>query len=213
MTTPDQIAKLLLEIKAVTLNVQTPFRYTSGILSPIYCDNRLIISYPDKRKIIIDAFIEMINNNKLQFDVVAGTATAGIPHAAWIAERLNKPMVYVRNKSKEHGKQNQIEGLLKPGQKALIIEDLVSTGGSSVAAGVACREAGAVVTDCVAIFTYQMEKARQAFSQAQINLHTLTNFATLIQVATDEGYISQDEKERALEWNKDPAGWGERIKA
>src|SRR5262245_52524696 len=125
MMNNKKIAQLLLEIKAVALNVKQPFRFASGILSPIYCDNRLIISYPEKRKIIIDAFLQIIKEKNLNYDVVAGTATAGIPHAAWIAERLNKPMIYVRSKAKEHGKKNLVEGLLQKGQKVLVVEDLV----------------------------------------------------------------------------------------
>lgn len=201
------IAKLLLEIKAVTLNVKTPYRYTSGILSPIYCDNRLIISYPEKRQQIINAFLDLIKKNQLNFDVVAGTATAGIPHAAWIADRLQKPMVYVRNQAKGHGKQNQIEGKIEAGQSALVIEDLISTGGSSVAAGLALREVGAKVTDCLAIFTYDLAPARQRFIEANIKLHTLTNLTTLLTVAEKESYISEAEKTQALRWGKDPANW------
>lgn len=207
MTTPQQIAQLLLDIKAVMLNLQTPFRFTSGILSPIYCDNRLIISYPDKRKIIIDAFVETIQKNNLVCDVVAGTATAGIPHAAWIADRLNKPMVYVRSKAKEHGKQNLIEGLLQSNQKILVIEDLVSTGGSVIAAAEACREAGGIVTGCLAIFSYQMEKAIQCFAQAKIQLFTLTDFSTLIEVASQREIITESEKKHALEWSRNPRDW------
>ncbi|MDP3971271.1 MAG: orotate phosphoribosyltransferase [bacterium] len=211
MNTAKEIAKILLEIKAVTLNVKEPYRYTSGILSPIYCDNRLIMSYPDKRQIVIDAFLNLIKTNNLNFEVLAGTATAGIPHAAWLSDRLNQPMIYVRGKSKEHGKQNQIEGKLNKGQKSLVVEDLISTGGSSVDAGLALREAGAEVTDCIAIFTYQMKKAEDLFQEAKIEIHTLSNFATLIDVAEEEGYITEDEKKTALEWNQDPAGWGKKM--
>ena len=208
MSQANNIAKLLLNLKAVALNVAEPFRYTSGMLSPIYCDNRLIISYPDARSQVIDAFMQLIDENKLEFDVLAGTATAGIPHAAWLADRLNKPMVYVRGSTKAHGKQNQIEGKLEKGQVALVVEDLISTGGSSVKAGVALREAGAVVNDCIAIFTYQMEKAAQQFNDASIKLHTLSDFSTLMDVAEAEGQLTEEEKNTALAWNKDPAGWG-----
>lgn len=202
-----EIAKLLLDIKAVTLNLQNPFRYTSGLLSPIYCDNRLLISYPEKRKIVIDAFLQLIEKNRLSFDVVAGTATAGIPHAAWIADRLDLPMLYVRNKTKAHGMQNQIEGHFKKGQKALIVEDLISTGKSSVAAGLTLRESDATVTDCIAIFSYQLPQAKQNFSDAHMNCYTLSNFNTLIEVAVAEGYINETEKQKALAWNKDPGQW------
>lgn len=208
MNSAENIAKILLEIKAVTLSMFPPYQYTSGIFSPIYCDNRLIISYPDKRKIVLDAFLDIIDSEKIKFDVVAGTATAGIPHAAWIADKLNKPMVYVRNQAKEHGKNNQIEGKLESGQTVLVIEDLVSTGGSSVKAGLALREAGAKVNNCIAIFSYEMESAKKQFSESNIKLNTLSNFSTLINVAVNEGYIPEQDKNTVLEWSKDPEAWG-----
>lgn len=203
----QQIAKLLLEIKAVNLNIKKPFRFTSGILSPIYCDNRLIISFPQHRQTIINAFLEVIQQKAINFDVAAGTATAGIPHAAWIADRLDKPMVYVRSKAKEHGKKNQVEGLLLPKQNALVVEDLISTGDSAINAALALREAGAEVTDCLAIFTYEMQSAQQNFAKANVKLHTLTQFSTLMDVAFNEGYVNAEEKKIALEWNKNPQSW------
>jgi orotate phosphoribosyltransferase len=203
----QEIAKLLLDIKAITLNLREPYRYASGILSPIYCDNRLLISYPEKRTIVINAFLNTIREKKLDFDVVAGTATAGIPHAAWMAERLQLPMVYVRSEAKKHGKQNQVEGVLQKNQKALVIEDLISTGNSSVAVGLALRAAGATVTDCIAIFTYGLPQAKAAFHQAAINLHTLSDFHTLINVATAAGYINETEKAEALRWQQNPSQW------
>ena len=202
-----KIAKLLLEIKAVTLNVEKPYRYTSGILSPIYCDNRLIMSYPEKRKEVVQAFLDMIKEKNLEFDVIAGVATAGITHAAFIAEKLDVPMAYIRSSKKEHGKENKIEGKIKDDQKALIVEDLVSTGGSSVDAAMAVKK----VTDCIAVFTYEMEKAKQKFADANINLHTLSNFSTLMEVAVEENYITEEQKNTALEWNKDPQGWGKKM--
>lgn len=206
-STAEHIAQLLLDIKAVTLNVQQPYRYTSGILSPIYCDNRLLISDPEKRLIVLQAFLDVIRAQRLQCDVVAGVATAGIPHAAWIADRLQKPMVYVRKKAKEHGMNNVIEGECQAGQTALLIEDLISTGGSSVQAGLSLREHGATVTDCIAIFSYQIEKAMTRFAATQITLHTLSNFTALVDVAARDGYITNDQKKIVLEWQQDPAGW------
>ncbi|MBW5802822.1 orotate phosphoribosyltransferase [Coxiella endosymbiont of Ornithodoros amblus] len=202
-----EIAKLLLNIKAVTLNLYEPYRYISGILSPIYCDNRLIISYPEKRKVIIEAFLQLIEKNHLSFDVIAGTATAGIPHTAWIADRLNLPMVYVRAKAKIHGKQNQIEGRIRKGQRTLIVEDLISTGKSALAASLVLREKGVTITDCIAIFSYQLPQAQKNFSDANINCHALSHFDTLIEMAVDEGYIDEIEKQKALAWNKDPEHW------
>jgi orotate phosphoribosyltransferase len=207
MNPEQEIAKLLLEIKAVSLNVHEPFRYTSGIISPIYTDNRLIISYPDKRKIIIEAFLDLIKREKLVFDVVAGTATAGIPHAAWISNALEKPMVYVRAKAKEHGKQNQIEGHLEKNQRAIVIEDLISTGKSSIAAAEALRESGGIVDDCLAIFTYGLPTALSSFTNAKVKCHALTNFQTLLETAVTLGYINQQEMEIAQNWNKNPSKW------
>ncbi len=206
-----EIAKLLLEIKAVTLNLQKPYRYTSGLLSPIYCDNRLIISYPDKREMIINAFLSLIREKKLDCDVVAGVATAGIPHTAWIADRLKKPMVYVRGKAKEHGKQNQIEGYFKKGCTVLVVEDLISTGASSADAALALREAGAIVHHGAAIFTYELEQAEKNFNHAGVQFETLTNFSVLLEVATQQKMISEEEKSKALEWNQDPVQWGKKF--
>lgn len=205
-----EIAKLLLDIHAVMLNVEEPFRYTSGMLSPIYCDNRLIISYPQKREQVIQAFLELIEEKELDYDVIAGIATAGIPHAAWIADRLHAPMVYVRSKAKEHGRKNQIEGHCEEGAHVLLVEDLISTGGSSLAAGEAVRNEGGAVMDCIAIFTYEMDKAKQAFADAHVRLHTLTNFHTLVSVAVEEGYVNAVDAEKILEWNRDPEGWGKK---
>jgi len=207
MDQAQQIAALLLDIKAITFNVQQPYTYTSGIRSPIYCDNRLILSYPKQRAQIIDAFLSLIKTKQLQFDCVAGTATAGIAHAAWIADRLNKPMVYVRSQTKGHGKQNQIEGVIKTQQLALIVEDLITTGSSSIAAGLALREKNATVIDCLAIFTYQMPTAEKNFTQANIRLHSLSNFITLIEVAQQQDMLTEEEKNVVLEWHKDPANW------
>lgn len=200
----SSIAKLLLELKAVALNTEKPFRYTSGLLSPIYCDNRLIISDPEKRNIVIDAFLKLIDKD---CDVIAGVATAGIPHAAWLADRLNKPMVYVRAKAKEHGKQNQIEGRLPKNSRVVVIEDLISTGHSSIAAGQALREAGASVNTCLAIFTYGFTSSKEAFAKAHIELKTLSNFDELIEVAVKEKYITAAQKEILAAWNEDPQNW------
>lgn len=203
----SNIAKIQLEKKAVTLNVKDPYTYASGIRSPIYCDNRQLISYPEQFEYIANAFIELINQNNIEFDILAGTATAGIPWAAFLAIKLKKPMVYVRSSAKAHGKGNQIEGAYQANQKVLVIEDLISTGGSSFAAVEALREAGLEVENCLAIFTYDMQKANDTFSNGNCNIHTLTNFSTLINTAEQIGAISQQEKECALEWNAAPSEW------
>lgn len=199
-----EIAKLLLALKAVSLNTAVPFRYTSGLLSPIYCDNRLIISDPKKRHIIIDAFLEQIDPN---IDVIAGVATAGIPHAAWMADRLNKPMVYVRAKAKAHGRRNQIEGRLEKGARVVVIEDLISTGKSALEAAEALQAAGAHVSTCLAIFTYQLPEAITRFKAANITLKTLSNFTDLVRTAVAENYIDEAQATILLNWQKDPEHW------
>ncbi|MCX6802811.1 MAG: orotate phosphoribosyltransferase [Candidatus Diapherotrites archaeon] len=207
----ENVAEILLEIKAVTLNPSKPYRYASGILSPIYTDNRLLMGYPEQRKKIIGAMAELLEKRKTKFDLVAGTATAGIPHAAWLADKTGKPMVYVRSEEKQHGKQNKIEGLVKKGWKAVVVEDLVSTGGSSVETVRGLREAGIEAEDIVAIFTYNMKAATDKFLAEKISLFALTDFSTLINVAARKKYITEQEKETALEWNKDPQGWGKKM--
>ncbi len=204
-------AALLLDISAVTLNVQQPYRYTSGILSPIYCDNRLIISHPEQRSQVIQGFLDLLSNAKVQCDVVGGTATAGIPHAAWIADRLKLPMVYIRKEAKGHGKKNQIEGSFAPQARVVVIEDLISTGGSALDAVTAVRNAGGVVNDCCAIFTYEMATAQQGFADANVRLHTLTNFSTLVSVAAERGTITAEEQHKVLEWNQNPKEWGKTM--
>lgn len=209
--TEKEVANILLDIGAVELNVAEPFTYTSGMRSPIYCDNRQIISYPEKRKQIAQAFVDMIEEKGLDYDTLGGTATAGIPHAAWVSDLLGSPMVYIRGKAKGHGKKNQIEGRLDEGANVLIVEDLVSTGGSSVDAGLAVREAGGTVMDCVAIFTYQMESAKQKFEEAKIQLHALSNFTALVEAAVEREYVTQEEADKILEWNQDPTGWAAKM--
>ncbi len=207
----QEIAELLLMIKAVKIQPNEPFTFTSGLKSPIYIDNRLIISYPDARKKIVKSFKKMIKLNNLEFDVIAGVATAGIHWAAWLAKKFEKPMIYIRAKVKEHGRQNQIEGLLKQGQKVLVIEDHISTGGSSVAAVNAVKEAGGVVEHCLAITTYEFEKAKTKFEEAECNLMTLTDFTTLINTAATLNYINSEDKEKVHEWNKDAASWASKY--
>ena len=189
-----EVAKILLEGGAVTLSPTKPYTYASGIKSPIYCDNRVLMAYHDKRKKIVEYFVEVIKEME-EFDVLAGTATAGISWAAWIADKLEKPMIYIRGKSKEHGKQKLIEGNLEQGQKVLIVEDLISTGGSSIAAVEAVREFGAEVTGCIAIFTYELEKSKNKFEEAKCKLVTLSNFSTLVEIASETNCINEEDKE------------------
>lgn len=211
MNTQKQIAKILLDIKAVSLNPQKPFRYTSGILSPVYTDCRLLISYPAQRKEVIQMYVSAIEKQNINVDIVAGTATAGIAHAAWIADVMNLPMVYVRGSAKSHGKGNQIEGLVAKGQHAIVIEDLISTGGSSVESAKALRNAKAQVSHIFSIITYGMQKAEETFAHNALILISLTNFETVVQVAVDNGYIKENDKEVILGWIQDPAGWGKKM--
>ena len=203
----EEIAKLLLGIKAVSLSPSKPFTYASGLKGPIYCDNRLIISYPDKRKEIIEGFLNLIKKNNLNCDVVAGVATGAIATAALIADKLKKPMVYIRAKTKSHGKGNKIEGKLEKGQKVLVIEDLINTGGSSISAINTVKEAGCKVVACIAIFTYGLELAHQKFKDANCRLFTLSNLDALLKAAAKTGYVNEGEKQSILEWQKDPKNW------
>ncbi len=211
MTVAEDVARMLLDIKAVTLNTDKPYRYASGILSPIYTDNRLLLGYPDKRKKIEECFAALIDEKNIDCDVVAGVASSGIPHAAWLSDRVDKPMIYVRKAGKDHGKGNQIEGVLGVGQKVVLVEDLVSTGGSSLAAIEAIRQAGGFVDTCLAVFTYQMQKAVEGFRAADVLLYPLTDFPTLIEVAAEDGYVTRGDAAKALAWNQDPAGWGREM--
>ncbi|WP_028545002.1 orotate phosphoribosyltransferase [Paenibacillus taiwanensis] len=202
------IAKHLLDIQAVALRPNEPFTWTSGIKSPIYCDNRLTMSYPEIRNAIAEGFVQLIKEFAPDAEVIAGTATAGIPHAAWVADKLGLPMAYIRDKAKGHGKQNQIEGLIRPGQKVVVIEDLISTGGSSIKAAQAIREAGAEPLAVYAIFSYQLDKAVQAFAEAGITLRTLSNYSALIQAALDHNVIKQSDLSALQAWREDPTTWG-----
>ncbi|MGT2887242.1 orotate phosphoribosyltransferase [Streptococcus didelphis] len=209
MTLASQIAKDLLSIQAVYLKPQDPFTWASGIKSPIYTDNRLTLSYPDTRTLIENGFVASIKKHYPQVEVIAGTATAGIPHGAIIADKMELPFTYIRNKPKDHGAGNQIEGRLLKGQKMVIIEDLISTGGSVLdAAATAIRE-GAEVLGVLAIFTYELPKAQENFKQAGIELVTLTNYSELIKVAAANGYINADDLSLLEKFKRDQKNWNE----
>ena len=211
MNTSEQVAKILLELDAITLNPKKPFRYASGILSPVYTDCRVLMAYPDKRQIIQDFYIDAIQKSGVSFDVVAGTATAGIPHAAWIAERLNLPMVYVRGKAKDHGKENLMEGIIKPGQKVIVIEDLVSTGESAINSVNAIRAAGGEISHVFSIITYGMQKAADNFKASNLELISLTTFSEVVRMAQSLGQIENEEINAVLDWTKDPSSWGKKM--
>jgi orotate phosphoribosyltransferase len=195
-----QIASLLLDIGAVSLSPKQPFTWSSGMKSPIYCDNRLTLSYPEVRSVIADGLSSLIGSHYPDAEVIAGTATAGIPHAAFVSERLDLPMVYVRSKAKEHGKGKQIEGLLTEGQKVVIVEDLISTGGSVINAANALSEAGADVLGAVAIFTYELEKGFSQLRNASLDVQTLTDFNTLVEAANENEIITADETKQLKQW-------------
>ncbi|WP_276767684.1 orotate phosphoribosyltransferase [Gemella morbillorum] len=200
MTLERTIAKHLLDIEAVALRPNDYFTWTSGIKSPIYCDNRITMSYPKIRREIAVGMSKVIKEKFPEVEVVAGTATAGIPHAAWVSEVLDLPMIYVRDSAKKHGKTNQIEGRLLEGQKVVIIEDLISTGLSSLKVAKALEEAGAEVLGVVAIFSYELKKAQDAFATDNVEYYTLTNYNFLIEEAVASNYIKQGDVEKLLEW-------------
>ena len=202
-----KIAEQLLEIKAVALNPSQPFTWASGLKSPIYCDNRLTMSYPKVRKEIANGLTQIIKENYPDVEVIAGTATAGIPHAAWVAEVLDLPMVYIRGKAKDHGKKNQIEGFISPNQKMVVIEDLISTGGSVLEACVAAEQEGADVLGVAAIFTYGLPKGIENFEKAQVPFTTLTNYNELIEVAVSKEYINDSEVVLLNKWKENPKDW------
>jgi orotate phosphoribosyltransferase len=207
-TIAKHIAASLLDIEAVSLRPHQPFTWTSGLKSPIYCDNRLTMSHPAIREAIADGFVALIKERFADAEVVAGTATAGIPHAAWVAQKLGLPMIYIRDKAKGHGKENLIEGSIKPGQKVIVIEDLISTGGSSLKAAVAVKEAGAIALGVLAIFSYQLDKATEAFQAAGMPLHTLSNYSKLLEVALEKGKIKEEDMALLHAWRTNPAGFG-----
>lgn len=206
----EKVAKILLDIHAVSLNPKKPFRYSSGILSPVYTDCRLLMGYPKERKIIRDLYIEALKKVG-SFDVIAGTATAGIPHAAWIADKLNLPMIYVRGKAKDHGKGNQIEGKLNKKQAVAVIEDLISTGESSTETVWAIREKGGYSSYIFSIITYGMKASYDNFKSNKIKLIALTDFPTVVKVAEQTGYIKGKDKSTILEWAKNPKAWGKKM--
>ena len=205
----ESVASTLLSIGAVSLSPQNPYTWASGLKSPIYCDNRLIMGYPEKRETIIQGFQDLLKTNSIHPDLIAGTATAGIPHASWLAHQEKLPMVYVRSKAKEHGRKNQIEGPIEAGQSAVIIEDLISTGKSSIAAVRAVVEAGAKVDAVLAIFSYGFNLATEAFESASVPHYVLTTFDTLLQVAIKEERLDPEDQQTLQSWRSDPQVWSD----
>lgn len=207
--TAAQMAKFLLQVKAIKLNNENPFTWASGRKSPIYCDNRITLSYPEIRTFIRQRFVDAINEYFGDVDVIAGVATGGIAQGALVAQELGKPFVYVRSEEKKHGLTNQIEGEIHEGQSVVVVEDLVSTGKSSLIAVRALREKGCNVKGMVAIFTYGLKVAADNFAEANVELHTLTNYNTLIEVAQTEEYIQKDAMKSLSDWRLNPEAWSE----
>jgi orotate phosphoribosyltransferase len=205
-------AKYLLEIKAVKLSPAQPFTWASGLKSPIYCDNRKTLSYPNIRTFIKDGLVKMIKDKYPDAEVIAGVATGAIAQGALVAETLGLPFVYVRSEEKKHGLTNLIEGVVEEKQKVVVVEDLISTGQSSLKAAEALREKGCEVLGMVAIFTYNLPIAEKRFDEAKLPLHTLTNYPVLIQEAAAEGYIKANEIETLNHWSKNPTAWAEQFK-
>ena len=203
------LANFLLQIKAIKLNPANPFTWASGLKSPIYCDNRITLSYPNIRTFIREAFVRICTERFGKPDLIAGVATGGIPQGALVAQELGLPFCYVRSEAKSHGLNNQVEGIVPQGASVVVIEDLVSTGKSSLAAVEALREKGANVKGMMAIFTYQLDAAAEAFKKANCDLVTISNYEALITKAVEENYVSDDQMQSLKEWRQSPQAWSE----
>ncbi|MCB0805310.1 MAG: orotate phosphoribosyltransferase [Bacteroidales bacterium] len=202
------ISEYLLQIKAIKLSVKEPFTWASGLKSPIYCDNRKTLSFPKIRTFIRQQFVEIINEEFGSIDLVAGVATGAIAHGVLVAQELGLPFVYVRSSEKKHGLENKIEGYYESGQSVVVIEDLVSTGKSSLQAVDALRSAGCEVKGMAAIFSYNLKKALDNFKEAQCKLITLSDYDELIKQAIESNYISESDLKSLITWRKDPESWG-----
>jgi orotate phosphoribosyltransferase len=207
MNIEKNIARYLIQIKAIKLEPTNPFTWASGWKSPIYCDNRKTLSYPEIRTFIRDAFCELVKEKFNNVEVIAGVATGAIAQGVLVAEKLHLPFVYIRSSAKAHGMENLIEGDIHAGQKVVVIEDLISTGGSSLKAVEALREAGCEVLGMAAIFSYLFQKASDAFADANCTLHTLSNYNALIDYALESNYITNADVENLKQWRLDPANW------
>ena len=205
MIMKEEVARGLLSIKAVFLRPDEPFTWASGIKSPIYCDNRLVLSSPEVREIVESGIAETVKKYYPEAKSLMGTSTAGIAHAAIAAYKLGMPMGYVRGKAKDHGRNNQIEGRLEPGDKVVVIEDLISTAGSAIECVEALREAGAEVLGIVSIFTYGMKKGLDRMAEAGVENHSLSDLDTLVKVAVEEGYIKESDEMKLLKFRDNPS--------
>jgi orotate phosphoribosyltransferase len=204
-------AESLLQIKAIKLDNSNPFTWASGIKSPIYCDNRRTLSYPKIRTYIRQEFVKLIAEEYGNVDLIAGVATGAIAIGALVAQEMGLPFVYIRSEKKGHGLENQIEGVAESGQSVVVVEDLISTGKSSLHAVQALRDAGCNVKGMVAIFTYGLTVADESFKAANCSLHTLTNYDFLIRKALEQNFIKDSEMKSLMEWRENPSGWGHNI--
>lgn len=207
MSTPKHFAEKLLQIKALQVNLQKPYTWASGWKSPVYCDNRKVLSFPYVRDFVKSELANMILEQFPDAEVIAGVATAGIAHGVMAADLLKLPFVYVRAKPKEHGMGNQVEGVLLPGQKVVVVEDLISTGKSSLQVVDVLREQGAEVLGMCGLFTYGFPVADVAFEKAGLPLHTISNYTALMEVAEEQQLVRPEDKEILANWRKDPANW------
>lgn len=205
------IARGLIQKGCVKLSPMQPFTYASGLKGPIYCDNRLILGHVDFRDQVVRGFIELIKTKSLEFDLIGGIATAGIPHAAFIADRLNLPMVYIRPKAKEHGKKNQIEGDYQANQSILLVEDLVNQGSSLAEAMGGVLGAGLKSSQCLSIVDYQMAEAKKRLNELSLTLYSLTDFEHLVEAASELKLIDSEGRKLLIEWHSDPKGWSQLI--
>ena len=209
LTTSSKIANYLLQIKAIKLETEKPFQWSSGIYSPIYCDNRIVLSFPKIRKLVCDCFVEIIKKKYTDTELVAGVATGGIGMGMLIAEKLDLPFVYVRPHAKKHGRKNQIEGLIKKNIKAIVIEDLISTGKSSLNAVDALKKEKVNVIGLISLFSYELEDAKKNISKSGLNYCSLSNFSDLIKIALSTNYINTKQKEEIFKWRLNPQKWRE----
>ena len=208
MNFAQQLASISLEIGAIKINPQNPFTWASGYRMPLYNDNRMLLGNADHRALIAEGMKAIIEKEGFRIDTIAGVATAGIPHATSLANLTKSPLIYVRSSPKEHGLRNQVEGILKTGQTVVVVEDLISTGGSAIKAVDAVREAGGVVEHCLGIFSYDFPEAKNQFEKSQCQLHTLLNLSSLLQYAVENKHITSEEKQVVDTWKQNPFEWG-----
>ncbi len=212
MTYAQRLAKISLAIGAIKLQPRNPFTWASGYRMPIYNDNRLLLGQPEHRALVAEAMQSVMDEKGIPADTVAGVATAGIPHATSLANRLSLPLIYVRSTPKVHGMKNQIEGILHPGQQVVVIEDLISTGGSAIKAIEAIRQVGGRVSHCLSIFSYGFTKAQQSFEQSQCQLLPLLTLEVLLQFARESGKINAEDSKDLEAWAQNPFEWGDQQK-